>query len=93
MDLWLMVIVSLLTAIFSITVFALNAIATICKHGGVTIRVIQDSPRISEPTQPYEMSEEEKKALQQWNEDQAKIVESYKNFQEKYYGLFKEDNT
>lgn len=82
MEIWIIVSTMLFAAIFIMTVFALNAIATICKHGGVTIRIIQEKHYDNEPTEPaHTMSEEEQKIMDDYNKEQSTFMSSIRNLQ------------
>lgn len=82
MEIWLLVIALLITAILAIIVGTLSIVATICKHGGVTIHIIQDSPNDKTPIVPnVVLSKEEQDAMDKYNEDQNKFLNSIRNLQ------------
>ena len=95
METCLVIIALVAVAILLIVVAGLQAIASICKHGGVTIHIIQDSlpdTTVSEPVQ--EMSAEEKAALDKYNEEQMSFLGSIRNLQKLFIGedqMAKED--
>ena len=87
MEIWLIAVVSIIVAVFLITVYALNSIATICKHGGVTIRVIQEGQIRTTATEPEKvMSKEDQDAIDKYNEEQSQFLSSIRNLQKIFVG-------
>ena len=82
-----MEICSIIIAFVAVTILGLfaytaQAIAIICKHGGVTIRIIREEQDTKIPTEPaMVMSEEEKAAMNKYNEEQAAFLSSISNLQ------------
>ena len=82
MEIWLAVIALVIFTLFGLAVVALQTIAGICKHGGVTIHIIQDSPNDKTPIVPnVVLSKEEQDAMDKYNEDQNKFLNSIRNLQ------------
>lgn len=82
MEIWLAMVVTVIIAILALAVAGLQAIANICKHGGVTIHVIQEAPDAIVATAPETaMSKEEQDAMDKYNEDQNKFLNSIRNLQ------------
>lgn len=82
MELWLVVIAIVTVSILALTVAGLQAIAGICKHGGVTIRVIREAPDVIVATAPETvMSKEEQAAMEKYNEEQSQFLSSIRNLQ------------
>ena len=82
MEIWLAMVVTVIIAILTLAVAGLQAIAGICKHGGVTIHIIQDSPNDKTPIVPnVVLSKEEQAAMDKYNEDQNKFLNSIRNLQ------------
>ena len=82
METCLVVIVIVTVSILALAVAGLQAIANICKHGGVTIRVIQDSPNDKTPIVPNTvLSKEEQDAVDKYNEEQSAFLNSIRNLQ------------
>ncbi len=87
MEIWLIAVVSIIVAVFLITVYALNSIATICKHGGVTIRVIREEQNVRVVTaQETVMSKEDQDAIDKYNEEQSQFLSSIRNLQKIFVG-------
>lgn len=87
MEIWLIAVVSIIVAVFLITVYALNSIATICKHGGVTIRVIREGQNVRVVTaQETVMSKEDQDAIDKYNEEQSQFLSSIRNLQKIFVG-------
>ena len=82
MEIWLAMVVTVIIAILALAVAGLQAIANICKHGGVTIRVIQEAPDAIVATAPETvMSKEEQDAMDKYNEEQSAFLNSIRNLQ------------
>lgn len=87
MEIWLIAVASIIVAVFLITVYALNSIATICKHGGVTIRVIREEQNVRVVTAPETvMSKEDQDAIDKYNEEQSQFLSSIRNLQKIFVG-------
>ena len=87
MEIWLIAVASIIVAVFLITVYALNSIATICKHGGVTIRVIREEQDTKIPIVPETvMSKEDQDAIDKYNEEQSQFLSSIRNLQKIFVG-------
>ena len=75
-------VVAVMVSILALTVAGLQAIASICKHGGVTIRVIREAPDVIVATAPEtDMSKEEQAAMDKYNEEQSQFLSSIRNLQ------------
>lgn len=82
MEAWIAIIAIIALAIFTITAAVIQAIAVICKHGGVTIHVILDSPADTTATEPaMVLTEEEQKAMDEYNKQQSEFLSSIRNLQ------------
>ena len=82
MEICIAMVAATMIAILALAVAGLQAIANICKHGGVTIRVIQDSLSDKTPIVPNAvLSKEEQDAMDKYNEDQNKFLNSIRNLQ------------
>lgn len=82
MEVCLIIIATVAISILALTAAGLQAIASICKHGGVTIHIIQDSPADKTPIAPnVVLSKEEQDAMDKYNEDQNKFLNSIRNLQ------------
>ena len=82
MEIWLIAVAFIFMAIFALFIAGLKAIAIICKHGGVTIRIIREEQDTKIPTEPATvMSEEEKAAMNKYNDEQAAFLSSIRNMQ------------
>ena len=82
MEIWLAVIALVIFVLFGLAVVALQIIAASVKHGGVTIHIIQDSPNDKTPIVPNTvLSKEEQDAMDKYNEDQNKFLNSIRNLQ------------
>ena len=82
MEICIAMVAATMISILALAVAGLQAIANICKHGGVTIRVIQDSPNDKTPIVPNTvLSKEEQDAMDKYNEDQNKFLNSIRNLQ------------
>ena len=82
MEIWLAVIALVIFTLFGLAVVALQTIAASIKHGGVTIHIIQDSPNDKTPIVPnVVLSKEEQDAMDKYNEDQNKFLNSIRNLQ------------
>ena len=74
-------------SILLIVVAGLQAIASICKQGGVTIRIIQEQQCGNKPIeQESAMSKEEKDAIDQYNAEQSAFISSIRNLQKMFIG-------
>lgn len=83
MEIWLAVIALVIFTLFGLAVVALQTIAASIKHGGVTIRIIQDSPNDKTPTVPnVVISKEEQDAIDKYNEEQSQFMSSIRNLQQ-----------
>ena len=82
MEVCLIIIAIVAISILALTAAGLQAIASICKHGGVTIRIIREAPDVIVATAPETaMSKEEQDAMDKYNEDQNKFLNSIRNLQ------------
>lgn len=82
MEIWLAMLAIVALSVLAITAFALQSIATICKHGGVTIRIIQEESDTKIPIVPETvMSKEDQEAMDKYNEEQSEFLNSIRNLQ------------
>ena len=82
MEICLIIIAIVAISILALAVAGLQAIAGICKHGGVTIRVIREEPDGIVATAPEtDMSKEEQAAMDKYNEEQSQFLNSIRNLQ------------
>ena len=87
MEAWIAMLALVALSILAITAFALQSIATICKHGGVTIRVIREEQNVRVVTAPETvMSKEDQDAIDKYNEEQSQFLSSIRNLQKIFVG-------
>lgn len=87
MEVCLIIIAIVAISILALTVAGLQAITTICKHGGVTIRVIREGQNVRVVTaQETVMSKEDQDAIDKYNEEQSQFLSSIRNLQKIFVG-------
>ena len=82
MEVCSIIIAFVAVAILGLFAYTTQAIATICKHGGVTIRIIREEQDIKIPIVPETvMSKADQEAMDKYNEQQSEFLNSIRNLQ------------